>query len=137
MSEPDQFIKLGTGDFEMGYRVSYAADLFAAVTAELDEMESLPPWCMTDVETDGFHIKKARPFIGAFGWTGRVFIYPTSALNADAVHMLANRIGMLYNHNVNFDLHMLANAARDEEYAHRFKRYSDTMGLCRLVFPAI
>ena len=118
------------------YEVSYAADL-VSVWNELKALPKIPDWCMCDVETDGLHIKKARPFLGAFGWPGRVFVFPTTKENVTKIPFISNYIGILYNHNINFDMHMLANMAEDDGYAHKFNRYGDTMGLCRLLFEAI
>lgn len=132
MNVEDKQIRIG-GKW---YHISYAEDLTDA-WYELDEMDELPPWCMCDVETNGLHIIKARPFIGAFGWSGRIFVFPTTFENVSKIHHIANRIGILYNHNVLFDIHMLANVVGDNEYSYRFKKLGDTMGLCRLIFEAI
>jgi DNA polymerase-1 len=118
------------------YNVTYNDDL-ADAWDELDELDELPPWCMVDCETTGLHIKKDTPFLAAFGWTGRIFVFPTNFANVAKIHHIANRVGMLYNHNINFDLHMLANIVGDNEYAYRFVNIGDTMGLCRLIFEAI
>jgi DNA polymerase-1 len=118
------------------YEVQYVETMEPIWTA-LSAEPKLPKWVMCDVETDGLHPKKARPFLGAFGWRGKVFVFPTTKANVEKIPFLANHVGMLYNHHINFDLHMLANMAEDEGYAFRFKRYGDTMGLCRLTFEAL
>lgn len=119
------------------YQVSYEDNLACAVKRELSKQNQKPRWCAVDFESDGLHIKKSRPSVGAFGWKGRVFVFPATEQNCEAIPELANEIGMIFNHNINFDLHMAANVLNDDRYARRFKLYGDTMGLCRLIFEAL
>lgn len=118
------------------YRCSYVEDL-ADVWRELVALPKKPRWGLCDAETTGLHLKKDKPFMAAIGWTGRLFSFPTTKENCRAIPHIMNHIGMWYNHNINFDIHMFANMAEDDQYAWRFKRYGDTMGLCRLTFEAV
>lgn len=118
------------------YSVKYVEDL-APVWAELRAEKTKPKWCVYDVETDGLHIKKARPFLAALLYNDKVFVFPTNKATSNQLLYIVNYVGMLYNHNINYDMHMTANISEDDEWPLKVKRYGDTMGLCRLTFEAI
>jgi len=118
------------------YNVQYV-ETMREVWDALSKERVKPKWCVYDVETDGLHIKKARPYIGAFLFAKKVFVFPTTKENCNHLLYCINHIGMLYNHNINFDMHMTANITEDDEWPLKVKRYGDTMGLCRLSFEAI
>lgn len=119
---------------DRSYKVSHT-DCLKDVWTHIESDK--PKWCMFDYETTGLHIKKDVPTIGAFGWTGKVFVFPTTKENLEEVVKLSNFVGMVFNHNINYDIHMAANIVEDDLHAFRFKRYGDTMGLCRAVFESL
>lgn len=120
------------GDYE--YNVN-SVDYLRDVRDHLKKDQ--PKWCVVDFETTGLHLKKDLPTIGSFTWKGQSYVFPTTEENLLELVNLANQVGFLVNHNINYDLHMAANKLGDDLYGRRFKKLGDTMGFCRLSFEAL
>jgi DNA polymerase-1 len=93
-----------------------------------------PHYITFDTETDGLHIKKARPFLCAVAWDSKVFVFPPNVL-----HSLVNwskKVKRVYAHNTTYDMHMMANVCGDNAPL-QVSSWGDTMGLCRLSFEAV
>lgn len=96
----------------------------------------LPRYITFDTETDGLHLKKARPFLGAIAWDGQVYVFPATTANFATVGAWAGRVSGIYCHNCTYDMSMMANVMGDE-FVLGIKNWKDSMCLARLSFEAI
>ena len=68
-----------------------------------------------DTETNGLHIKKAKPFLIIFGWLipgeedGRVFTFKPTPFNMQLCFKLAEKLKAFVWWNAKYDLHMMTN----------------------------
>jgi DNA polymerase-1 len=95
-----------------------------------------PQYITFDTETDGLHIKKARPFLAAVAWDGKVFVFPTNKTILSELVNWSQQVKRVYAHNTTYDMHMMANVCGDDAPL-QITNWGDTMGLCRLIFEAI
>jgi len=93
-----------------------------------------PDYITFDTETDGLHIKKARPFLCAIAWECQVFVFPPTILS-ELVNW-SQMVNRVYAHNTTYDMHMMANVCGDDAPL-KVRAWGDTMGLCRLIFEAV
>ncbi|CAB4142447.1 pola, DNA polymerase I [uncultured Caudovirales phage] len=93
-----------------------------------------PQYITFDTETDGLHIKKARPFLAAVAWDRKVFVFPPTFLSE--LVTWSKKVVRVYAHNTTYDMHMMANVCGDE-VPTQITNWGDTMGLCRLIFEAV
>jgi DNA polymerase-1 len=102
-----------------------------------DALERDKPLYITfDTETDGLHIKKARPFLAAVAWDGKVFVFPAQKNMLAGLAEWSKKVGRVFAHNTTYDMHMVANIMGDD-FPTMITNWGDTMGLCRLIFEAV
>jgi len=107
-----------------------------------------PKMVTLDSETDGLHIKKAKPFMWVFGWQipvekrpfgkkGRMFSFEHNPAVLREVLILAKQVKMVIGNNIKFDFHMLENATGWKDVIKRLGNVVDVMGISRLVLEAV
>ena len=94
-----------------------------------------PAFITFDTETDGLHIKKARPFLAAVCWNNKVRVFEATLMNLKALTSWSAIVKRVFAHNATYDMHMVANVMGDNFVASL--RMGDTMCLARLAFEAI
>ncbi|CAB4143922.1 PolA DNA polymerase I - 3'-5' exonuclease and polymerase domains [uncultured Caudovirales phage] len=95
-----------------------------------------PNYITFDTETDGLHIKKARPFLCAVAWDNQVFVFPANKTILSELVNWSQQVKRVYAHNTTYDMHMMANVCGDD-VPTKITNWGDTMGLCRLIFEAV
>ena len=114
------------------YVVQFLED--ARIITDLIKKEN-PAYITFDTETDGLHIKKARPFLAAVAWDGKVFVFEASRNNLAHLSNWSKLVRRIFAHNAVYDAHMVANVLNEEFVSHI--KWGDTMCLARLSFEAI
>lgn len=114
------------------YTVQYTEDP-DDITAAL--AKSRAAFFTYDLETTGLHIKKDKPFLGAICFNFEVWVFPTTERFLNRLPTWSRLVRKVVNHNIGFDMHMTANVVGDG-VIHSITNWSDTMGMCRLVFEA-
>jgi DNA polymerase-1 len=121
-------LTLGKEDYEVKY-TNNAWEITNALA------KARAPFFTYDLETTGLHIKKDVPFLGAICFNHQVFVFPTEKGILQHLPAWAKLVRKVVNHNIGFDMHMTANVIGDEAIL-AINNWSDTMGMCRLVFEA-
>lgn len=92
-----------------------------------------------DTETNGLHIKKAKPFLIIFGWLipgkpdGRVFTFKPTPFNMNLFFKCAKKLKAFVWWNCKYDLHMMTNIGFRYEEPNLF----EGIALARTVVEAI
>lgn len=60
-----------------------------------------PAYITFDTETDGLHIKKARPFLAAVAWDGKVFVFEATRNNLYHLSNWSKSVRRVFAHNAN------------------------------------
>jgi len=94
-----------------------------------------PAFITFDTETDGLHIKKARPFLAAVCWNNKVRVFEPSYGNLSELKRWSEIVKRIVAHNATYDMHMVANVV-DAPFVAALK-WGDTMCLARLAFEAV
>lgn len=95
-----------------------------------------PSFITFDTETDGLHIKKARPFLAAVAWDQKVFVFEPTHRNLYELKHWSGIVKRIFAHNATYDMHMVANIMTTDTFVASLK-WGDTMCLARLAFEAI
>ena len=95
-----------------------------------------PAFITFDTETDGLHIKKARPFLAAVCWNNKVRVFEATLMNLKALSSWSVMVKRIFAHNATYDMHMVANVMGDA-FVYSKNNWGDTMCLARLAFEAI
>lgn len=95
-----------------------------------------PSFITFDTETDGLHIKKARPFLAAVCWDQKVFVFEPTHRNLYELKHWSGIVKRIFAHNATYDMHMVANVMTTDTFVASLK-WGDTMCLARLAFEAI
>lgn len=95
-----------------------------------------PAYVTYDTETDGLHLKKAKPFVGVICWDGVAYVFPTNAKMLWVLGMVSPLVDRIYAHNTLFDMNMTANITGDS-YISNIKNWGDSMGVCRFTYEAL
>ena len=114
------------------YLVRYVTDA-RIITEEI--VKDKPKYITFDTETDGLHIKKARPFLAAIAWDGKVFVFTPTKDNLYQMSYWSKSVRRVFAHNATYDMHMVANIINDDFVS--YIKWGDTMCLARLAFEAI
>lgn len=114
------------------YTVTFISDS-RIITEEIVKYK--PKFITFDTETDGLHIKKARPFLCAVAWDGKVFVFEPTQQNLYELKHWSAMVKRIFAHNSTYDAHMVANVMDDDFVAGL--KWGDTMCLARLAFEAV
>ena len=60
-----------------------------------------PVFITFDTETDGLHIKKARPFLAAVCWNNKVRVFEATLMNLKALSSWSVMVKRIFAHNAN------------------------------------
>ena len=86
-----------------------------------------------DTETNGLHIKKAKPFLIIFGWLipgeedGRVFTFNPTPFNMQLFFKLAEKLKAFVWWNAKYDLHMMANIGYEYKKENLFEEREEVI----------
>jgi len=95
-----------------------------------------PSYITFDTETDGLHIKKARPFLAAVCWNDKVRVFEPTHNNLYELKHWSGIVKRIIAHNATYDMHMVANVMTTDTFVANLK-WGDTMCLARLAFEAV
>ncbi len=115
------------------YTVEFVDDT-TDITDEL--LRDRPSYITFDTETDGLHIKKARPFLAAVCWNDKVRVFEPTHNNLYELKHWSGIVKRIIAHNATYDMHMVANVMTTDTFVANLK-WGDTMCLARLAFEAV
>lgn len=125
---------------EHTYKVYYVDDLDTLRT-RWGRLSQLPTSIKYDTETDGLHLKKSMPFMGAIAFRTpdgfrESWVFPTTKNNLALLPWFSRQVDWTYCHNTIYDMHVTANKLGDA-LIYAIKNWADTMGLLRCTFEAV
>jgi len=115
------------------YTVEFVDDT-TDITDEL--LRDRPSYVTFDTETDGLHVKKARPFLAAVCWNDKVRVFEPTHNNLYELKHWSGIVKRIIAHNATYDMHMVANVMTTDTFVANLK-WGDTMCLARLAFEAV